>query len=197
MKHINPLVLSSLFLLGCWSNVIMAGTCFELSGKGAYKQALPVCTKASEQGNAIAQYYLGMMYHEGTGVPQNDKQAIHWFTQAAEQGYARAQYNLGVMYRDGIGVPKNDKQAVHWTTQAAEQGNALAQLALGLLYYAVEGVPKNVVKAYAWWNIAAAQGQEGAADVRGIIEREMTREQIEQAQALSEVYYKKYVKQPL
>ena len=36
-----------------------------------------------------------------------------------------------------------------------------------------------------WWNLAAAQGNEGAQDNKDIIEEEMTREQIAEAQRLT------------
>ena len=51
--------------------------------------------KAAEQGDASAQYNLGVMYENGHGVEQDDEQAVFWYRKAAEQGYADAQYNLG------------------------------------------------------------------------------------------------------
>ncbi len=65
------------------------------------KQAVHWFTKSAEQGDADAQYNLGLMYAEGDGVPQDDKQAVHWFTKSAEQGDAGAQFSLGVMYAEG------------------------------------------------------------------------------------------------
>ena len=47
--------------------------------------------KAAEQGDALAQAILGMMYAEGKGVRQDDKKAAEWYRKAAEQGEARAQ----------------------------------------------------------------------------------------------------------
>ena len=43
-------------------------------------------TLAAEQGNANAQYNLGLMYDIGEGVPQDDKTAVKWFELAAKQG---------------------------------------------------------------------------------------------------------------
>jgi len=43
---------------------------------------------AAEQGFANAQYNLGVMYANGEGVPEDDKQAVKWFRLAAEQGNA-------------------------------------------------------------------------------------------------------------
>ena len=36
-----------------------------------------------------------------------------------------------------------------------------------------------------WWNLAAAQGDEDAQELKDLIEEEMTREQIAEAQRLS------------
>lgn len=71
-----------------------------------------------------------MMYAEGCGVSQDDKQAVFWYRKADEQGDDTAQFNLGVMYYNGEGVRKNRKQAVFWLSKAAEQGNVTAQEAL-------------------------------------------------------------------
>jgi S1-C subfamily serine protease len=47
-------------------------------------------TLAAKQGDADAQYFLGWMYDNGDGVPQDDKTALKWFTLAAKQGDAYA-----------------------------------------------------------------------------------------------------------
>ena len=60
----------------------------------------------AEQGDARAQYNVGVMYDNGIGVPENVAEADIWYRLASEQGDARAQSNLGVMYDNGCGVPK-------------------------------------------------------------------------------------------
>ena len=47
--------------------------------------------KAAEQGNADAQFNLGLMYFEGEEVSQDDAEAVEWWRKAAEQGLAAAQ----------------------------------------------------------------------------------------------------------
>ena len=42
--------------------------------------------KAAEQGNAKAQYNLGLRYENGQGVAQDYGKAVEWYTKAAEQG---------------------------------------------------------------------------------------------------------------
>ena len=75
------------------------------------------------KGNARAQYNLGFMYAEGTGVPQDFDQAVSWFRKSAEQGNALGQFSLGAMYANGFGVPKDLVIAYMWRNLAAAQGN--------------------------------------------------------------------------
>ncbi len=75
--------------------------------------------KGAEQGDADAQYNLGVMYSNGEGVPQDDAEAVKWYRNAAEQGYAQAQYNLGIKYDNGEGVPQDYAQAHMWFNLAA------------------------------------------------------------------------------
>ena len=86
-----------------------------------------IIKKAAEQGDAEAQYSLGVCYYYGYGVEQDDAEPADWFRKAAEQGYAEAQNNLGVCYYYGYGVEQDYKKAVKWWVKAAEQGNANAQ----------------------------------------------------------------------
>jgi len=79
---------------------------------------------AAEQGRAYAQYNLGVMYNNGTGVPQDYAEAMRWYRLAAEQGDADAQGNLGVMYDTGTGVPQDYVAAHMWFNLSAAQGDA-------------------------------------------------------------------------
>ncbi|MBE0616885.1 MAG: sel1 repeat family protein [Proteobacteria bacterium] len=48
---------------------------------------------AAKQGDAGAQYNLGLLYANGQGVPQNYTEAANWYRKAAEQGNASAQFS--------------------------------------------------------------------------------------------------------
>ena len=72
--------------------------------RGDYASALRIFRQSADQGDAAAQRYLGFMYDDGHGVPQDYKEAVRWFRKAADQGDAVAQSNLGVMYDHGRGV---------------------------------------------------------------------------------------------
>ena len=120
-----------------------------------YTSAIKEFIKAADQGDAAAQYRLGILYHNGQGVPQDYAQAATWYRKAADQGNALAQSNLGVLYDNGQGVPQDYAQATAWYRKAADQGNALAQSNLGVLYYNGQGVPQSNVIAYALCNVSA------------------------------------------
>ena len=47
--------------------------------------------QAAGQGDAPAQYNLGVMYDQGQGVRQDYAQAVQWFRKVVEQGYPQAQ----------------------------------------------------------------------------------------------------------
>ena len=69
----------------------------------------------ADQGDADAQYNLGLMYDYGYGVAEDDAEAARWYRLAADQGHAIAQYNLGLMYASGRGVVEDDAEAVAGT----------------------------------------------------------------------------------
>ena len=54
--------------------------------RGDYATALREFKPLAEQGDAYAQYNLGVMYDKGIGVPQHHKTAVKWYTLAAKQG---------------------------------------------------------------------------------------------------------------
>src|ERR1017187_4656498 len=84
-----------------------------------YAQAAFWYRKAADQGLVKAQSKLGLLYHNGKGVPQDDSQAALWFRKAAEKGYHPAQYGLGLMYVKGQGVPQDYTEAYFWFEVAA------------------------------------------------------------------------------
>ena len=139
----------------------------------------------AEQGDAVAQFNLGVMYENGRGVPQDDAYAGGWYRLAADQGYADAQFNLGIMYAFGVGMPQDYAEAVRWYRLAADQGHAPAQGNLGDMYADGQGVPKDYVDAHLWLNLAAAQSSGEDRDrrvkARDDLAERMTAEQLAEA----------------
>ena len=158
-----------------------AGVAAYLSGD--YATALREWRPLAEQGDAWAQYNLGIMYDNGFGVAQDYAEAVTWYRLAAAQGNALAQNILGSMYEAGDGVAQDYAEAGKWYRLAAEQGNALAQSNLGSMFANGRGVAQNYVTAHMWFNIAAANGDEGAGEYRDRVAGRMTADAILQAQS--------------
>ena len=106
---------------------------------------------AAENGDASAQYTLGVMYYNGNGVPQDYQEAAKWYLLAAEQGDADAQSFLGVIYYNGKGIPQDYQEAMKWHRLAAEQGAPYSQYTLGVMYISGNGVPQDAQKAMKWF----------------------------------------------
>ena len=59
--------------------------------RGDYETALKEFRPLAEQGDPLAQSYLGSMYYEGLwGAPQDNVLAHMWLTLAAVQGFEKA-----------------------------------------------------------------------------------------------------------
>ena len=160
--------------------------------RGDYATALRELRPLAEQGDAKAQYNLGLLYNNGDGVPQDYVEAGKWFRKAAKQGYARAQNNVGVMYNNGVGVLQDYAEAVKWYRKAAEQGNTNAQKNLGVMYVKGDGVPQDYVEALMWLDLSAAQGHKAALKVADMISLRMTLADISKAQRLAREWMEKH-----
>ena len=102
-----------------------------MKGMGAYDAkdyltALQEWRPLAEQGDADAQYFLGVMYKNGNGVLQDYSESAKWYRLAADQGDVEAQNNLAVMYEEGNGVLQNNIMAHMWYNLAAANGHEKA-----------------------------------------------------------------------
>ena len=153
--------------------------------RGDYATALREWRPLAEQGDALAQFNLGVLYRKGRGAPQDDVQARQWFEKSAAQGQAKAQFNLGTLYFNGEGVAKDYPQAFRWFRLAADQGEALAQTKIAIMYDEGQGVPQDIVQAYKWYSLAATNGDKPAPQLRDALANQMTPAQIAEAQRLA------------
>lgn len=151
-----------------------------------YQTALKEFLPLANNGDASAQYFLGNMYRDGDGVPQDDSQAVDLYRKAAAQGDVRAQIALGLMYKLGRGVTKDNSQAADWYRKAAAQGDVGALTELGVMYFlGKKGVAKDVVLAHCYFNLAANRGGKKAAEVRDRSAHKLTPAQLNEAKELA------------
>lgn len=114
----------------------------------------------AQNGDAEAQYIIGLMYKDGKGVQKDIKKAAEWFEKAAAQGNADSQNHIGIMYYLGYGVQKDIKKAIEWFEKAAVQGHSNAQFNLGVMYVLGHGVRQNISMAKEWFGKACDNGLE-------------------------------------
>ncbi len=107
--------------------------------------------KLADQGDPDAQWQMGVRYHDGEGVPQDDTQAVRWFQRAAEQGNVAAQGALGAYYWRGRGVPADLSKAYFWSAIAMAQGDEISKSRL-------EGLASQMTRA----QVSAARQQADA-----------------------------------
>ena len=133
--------------------------------------------EAAEDGNAVAQYYLGICHTQGgLGVSKDYKEAMKWWEKAAENGNVHAQSKLGDCYRRGrFGVSKDKKESAKWYKKAgesykkaAEAGDPAAQYRLGRMYaWGQLGISRDKKTAFKWWKKAAENGNSDAQLILG------------------------------
>lgn len=130
-----------------------------LSAIGArrYADAMRLLRPQADQGQALAQNGVGVLYMNGWGVKQDFKQALEWFRLSADQGEPRGQFNLGRMCENGQGMARDPAAAARYYRLAADQNYAPAASLLASLYARGEGLTKDYAQAMQWYRRAADQ----------------------------------------
>ena len=159
--RINQAVVIALFFTSIsWGADFEKGQ--EAYSIGDYETALAEWQPLAEEGNAAAQFGMGLLYANGFGVEWNNEEALKWYTAAADQGHGEAHYSIGVMYANGWGVPQSDDEAFQRYTTAAEMGVTDAQTSLAKMHSRGIGTERSYTEAYKWYTIAAELGDSGA-----------------------------------
>ena len=89
--------------------------------QGEFATAVEKFAPLSEQTDAKAQFALGVMYSDGSGVAQDDSEAVRWLRKSAEQRNPYAQSVLGTMYMNGRGVETDYVKAHMWFSLAVAE----------------------------------------------------------------------------
>lgn len=142
-------------------------------------EALKWFTQAAAKDDVQAQYFLGKMYLDGLGVPQDDVEAYRWFSVAANNRYIYTRDEYGTYTAMALNLEKNqyielaeerlaalratmdDEQITaarrdidQWYAAKADNGDPDAQVWLADKYFSGENFPQDYVKAYQWYKIA-------------------------------------------
>jgi uncharacterized protein len=83
-----------------------------------YPTAARLLLPLAQHGDPMAQTYVGFMFANGRGLPQNYVAAADWYRAASEKGVPVAQFMLGLAYDKGQGVPQDYVLAYKWLNVA-------------------------------------------------------------------------------
>ncbi|GBB92301.1 hypothetical protein RclHR1_00020004 [Rhizophagus clarus] len=119
------------------------------------KKAFEIFEKVAQNGNAIAQYYLGELYIEDN----NEVKAFECYKESADKGFSESQFQIGMCYFKGIGTEIDKTKAIENIKESAEKRESgCAQNYLGELYELGRDVNKDLKQAVYWYRKAAENG---------------------------------------
>lgn len=130
--------------------------------RGDFAAAAASWRPAAEKGDASAEFYLGLLYRNGHGVPRNEAEATVLLRKSAEQGYPPAQYFVGVLTTQSA-------EAFQWHKKAAEQDYAAAQFRVGEIYDFGVLAPRDRAESLRLWRMAAERGYGPAMSRMGML----------------------------
>lgn len=101
-----------------------------------YQDAFSKFKKAAENGNAQAQYNLGICYYNGNGVEQNVDSAFLWWNKAAEKNDTLAMYNVTMLWfnENEMICDVDPVKMEEWLAIGANADYYGAQYAMGVLW---------------------------------------------------------------
>ena len=146
---------------------------------GNYDRALNFFRRASEDGNLVADWYLGHMYRLGRGVPRDDTTAFSYYSRVADkydpeepdQNRLRVMVDAMVRVADyqrtgsvNAGIQPNLAAAAEtYMTIATTYGHPAALYALGVMNIKGQGMRANPQQGLKWL-IAAARKRNAPAE---------------------------------
>lgn len=122
----------------------------QLTNSGNYREAVPLLMKLIDNGETVANCYLGIIYEcGGSDVSTNYEYARFYYARAAEDGWIDGHIGLGRIYYYGLGVDQDLEGAFTRFERIDQAGIAspIADFYLGQMLYLGEGVKKDVGRA--------------------------------------------------
>jgi uncharacterized protein len=135
---------------------------------GDYAEAFREFEPLAKQGDADAQYYLGLMFANGYGVLEDRNIAVKWYKLAIKQGHTGAMVTLGSMHYSGHLIDTSHPE------YKSREDACIEQEELDVKIKGISEAYSQTMKCYAairnhylqksikWFTLAAEQGDTGA-----------------------------------
>ncbi|MEM6478561.1 MAG: tetratricopeptide repeat protein [Pseudomonadota bacterium] len=162
-----------------------------LEGAGViqdYEEGARLVCAAAEAGDENALFNCALVLIDGQGVEPDAERAIEYAMQASELGNIGAKNLLAQSYITGEGVEPDDVKAVQFFQQTAAAGNPVGLFSLGQAYAMGIGLDRDLIKAHAFFNLAAARNHPEALQARQVVEAQLERDQVTEAQRFARAW---------
>ncbi len=146
--------------------------------EGNYDKAIPILRRFAEEGNASAQWQLGGLYMDGTGVHKDLELASMWYRKALAEVPANIPEN----------PPEPDRTfRDDWNFLVLHLGRLRVMCPditarLGAMYFKGDGIQKDDIESYKWFELAKHYGYAKAAVVQEFVGESMSEEKIDEAE---------------
>jgi serine/threonine-protein kinase len=134
--------------------VAAPSTCRSAFDSADWTTAFPLCRAAADS-SIPARRMVGIMYAEGKGVAEDQRQASAFLRDAAEEADLQAVWLMAQRYEAGLGTDANPDRAAGFYLLAATLGKREAWPIVAERYAAGNGFKRNDEAAFVWWRRAA------------------------------------------
>ncbi len=107
------------------------------------QEDIRICKQVADEGNAEAQYTLGLAYLSGDVTARSTDLAVEYLTLAAQQDYGKALFTLATMYETGNAVAQDAEKARQYYFAAVKQNNSEALYTVGKAFSQMKNNSKN------------------------------------------------------
>ncbi len=120
--------------------------------------------REAQEGDAEAQYKLGIAYCTANGVEEDFTEAAKWFQKAVDQNFLPAKRELGIMHLTGEGVEIDAAIAYSMISEASKALDPNAMYHLALMYEKGIGIKPDLYEAVKLLAYAAEMDYPGAEE---------------------------------
>jgi TPR repeat protein len=129
--------------------------------QGRHFDALPLLEKLVDEGESIANCYLGMIYEYGnSGKDAKFEHARFYYQRAAEDGWVPGYIGLGRIHYYGLGIEQDLERAFDYFSKIDKAGvvSPIADYYIGQMYFLGEFVSKDNERAKFFFRRSADNG---------------------------------------
>lgn len=125
-----------------------------LSVEASLAKAVGLFELAAGQEDPFGMNWLGKLYENGEGLPQDDEKALFWVKKSAEAGYVPSIFLMGDYYLEGRVVQQDYQQAMAWYQKGAKLNDSGSLTSLGYMYETGLGTAPDLEKAISYYQQA-------------------------------------------